>query len=560
MLPLARLALARGYRVMGSDAKLDPTSIQKMKEEGLEAFGPPDANRILQIKGGTVVYSTAISEEHPERKAASDRASAGAIRLLHRMDFLNELVQHCSLRLGMAGTHGKTSSTALAGWMLMELQKDPLIIAGGRPLYLERSIRNGPDIAVFETDESDGSFLRSNATHRLILNVDEDHLNHYGSFGELQKAFRRFADQGICVVNYGDPSLAPLAVSPAEVASDLSFSVSEGESSEKDSGAGSAVADLPQHSAISGYQICASRQQCDDSPALFAGYFPEQNDTLHFRIRSISGSYPSDSGPSDSPGNPGLAPAVGSLAQIPAAGSASSSDAASNTSENVSVYYSFRMKVPGVHFASNALGVLTLIYLAFPGIDMEQCIMALEGFPGTERRLELLGQYRGFPVYDDYGHHPSEIRAVLLALKQRFPGSPIVVVFQPHRYTRTAELASAFADSLSQADRVFLLPLYSAGEKPMEGVDSSLIAQHMPAHCPATLLDDDLDQVFDLSHFSHSVQSEDNRNSQRSGNSDAASHPVDAIESEEFSRPMPTVLFLGAGDVSARARRLFARQ
>ncbi|MCB1168813.1 MAG: hypothetical protein KDK25_00680, partial [Leptospiraceae bacterium] len=196
MLPLARLAHARGYRVMGSDAKLGPVSIQKMKEEGLEAFGPPDARRILQLKSATVVYSTAISEDHPERQAAQQLASGGTIRLLHRMDFLNELVQHCSIRLGMAGTHGKTSSTALAGWMLMELQKDPLIIAGGRPLYLERSIRNGPDVAVFETDESDGSFLRSNATHRLILNVDEDHLNHYGSFEELKKAFRRFAGEG----------------------------------------------------------------------------------------------------------------------------------------------------------------------------------------------------------------------------------------------------------------------------------------------------------------------------------------------------------------------------
>lgn len=531
MLPLARLAHARGYRVMGSDAKLGPVSIQKMKEEGLEAFGPPDARRILQLKSATVVYSTAISEDHPERQAAQQLASGGTIRLLHRMDFLNELVQHCSIRLGMAGTHGKTSSTALAGWMLMELQKDPLIIAGGRPLYLERSIRNGPDVAVFETDESDGSFLRSNATHRLILNVDEDHLNHYGSFEELKKAFRRFAGEGICVVNYGDPSLRPLILPPSEKWSSPS-------ALEVPSGAEKGVPAVPGFSPgaaeIYGYEICKNKQQCEESHALFAGYFPDQDDTLHFRIRSLPRNAADANGKSS-----GRNPSEEGGGRIH-----------SRAGSEEGIYYHFRMKVPGVHFASNALGVLTLIYLAFPGIDIQHCIDALEGFPGTERRLELLGEYRGFPVYDDYGHHPSEIRAVLLALKQRFPESPIVVVFQPHRYTRTRELASAFAESLSKADRVFLLPLYSAGEKPIEGVDSALIAQHMPAHCPATLLDDDLERVFDSSY------------SGRSSNFAGSDDPADSgnnANSSDSSGPMPTVLFLGAGDVSARARKLFGR-
>ncbi len=485
MLPLARLALARGYSVWGSDAKLSREAVADLKKEGIYAAGPPSAGRIDEMEGGLVVYSTAISESHPERMRAQGLHSRGKLRLLHRMDFLNELVAHAPLRLGMAGTHGKTSSTALAGWMLMELQKDPLIIAGGRPLYLDRSIRNGERVAVFETDESDGSFLRSNATHRLILNADEDHLNYYGGFENLQQAFQEFASSGTVIYNTGDPGLIPLRNSS-----------------------------LP----LEGYCIYPSRAECMQSDAFLAGYFPDQDDTMEFRVRRHHLESPSGarSGPSDS--------TAGNTSEskiTPESNQRLTGPASRKREEEVEVFYRFRLGVPGRHFASNALGILGLVLLAFDDLDIQKCIQALESFPGTERRLECLGTHKGMPVYDDYGHHPSEIRAVLDALTQRFPGQEIRVVFQPHRYTRTRELASSFAASLAHADRVFLLPLYSAGEEPVQGVDSALIASYMPANKPAQLLDDDVSPVF------------------------------------ESSKGNPIVLFLGAGDVSQTARKLF---
>ena len=469
MLPLARLALARGYQVLGSDAKLSSEAIASLREEGIDAVGPPDAARIADLKNGLVVYSTAISDGHPERMQAREQEARNEIRLLHRMDFLNELVGHCEIRLGMAGTHGKTSSTALAGWMLMQLKKDPLIIAGGRPLYLKRAIRNGDHIAVFETDESDGSFLRSNATHRLILNADEDHLNYYGSFQSLQGAFQEFASFGQVIFNASDTGLIP----------------------------------LQQNSELCGYSILESRGDCEKSQAFMAGYFPQADDTLEFRILW---SARKDSAMTDR--------ARGA--------STESADLEPSRSPGSSVqFHRFRLAVPGRHFASNALGILGLLLLAFPDLSLEECIQAMESFPGTERRLELLGQYEGMPVYDDYGHHPSEIRAVLDALSQRFPDREIRVVFQPHRYSRTQELAPAFAESLAHADRVFLLPLYSAGEDPVPGVDSSLIANFMPQAKRATLLEDDVSSVF------------------------------------QSSAEPAIVLFLGAGDVSQIARHLF---
>lgn len=446
MLPLARLALTRGYLVSGSDAKLSSAALEELRGQGIQAFGPPDSTR---IEDGLVVYSTAISETHPERQRAVELEKQGRVELLHRMDFLNKLVSHCSMRLGMAGTHGKTSSTALAGWMLIQLQKEPLIIAGGRPLYLDRAIRNGQTVAVFETDESDGSFLKSNATHRLILNADQDHLNFYGNFENLQNAFLEFAVKGSgtgVIFNAGDSGLVPLRNSTG----------------------------------LAGYRIYENKEQCLQSQVFLAGYFPDSDDTLEFRIR-----WP-------------------------------------ESRMQEMDFYRFRLSVPGRHFASNALGVLGLLLLAFPDLDIDDCIEAMGSFPGTERRLECLGEYKGIPVYDDYGHHPSEIVAVLDALAQRFPGHEIRVIFQPHRYTRTRELATEFASSLAHADRVYLLPLYSAGEEPLDGVDSSLIANQMPENCTATLLDDP-GQVFETEIDGPSI-----------------------------------VLFLGAGDVSQKARALFS--
>jgi UDP-N-acetylmuramate--alanine ligase len=143
-----------------------------------------------------------------------------------------------------------------------------------------------------------------------------------------------------------------------------------------------------------------------------------------------------------------------------------------------------RLILPGRHFASNALGVFALFdslvdrgIVAIPGYDPAGIIEILNRFPGIERRIERIGIYRDATIYDDYAHHPTEIRAVLRALRGRLHGpGRVIAVFQPHRYTRTRDLYEEFGRSFGDADCVYLLPLYSAGEEPIPGVDSSLIA------------------------------------------------------------------------------------
>ncbi len=124
------------------------------------------------------------------------------------------------------------------------------------------------------------------------------------------------------------------------------------------------------------------------------------------------------------------------------------------------------LNLPGMHNVMNALASIavgTELNIPFPTIRD-----ALENIEGVQRRLELKGQKNGIQVVDDYGHHPTEIRATLEAAKKSWPDRRLVVVFQPHRYSRTRALFDAFSRSFYQSDKLVLLPIYSAGEKPIE--------------------------------------------------------------------------------------------
>lgn len=136
-----------------------------------------------------------------------------------------------------------------------------------------------------------------------------------------------------------------------------------------------------------------------------------------------------------------------------------------------------QLQLPGRHNLVNALAAVAVgIEL---GIPFGQASAALAGFSGVGRRYERHGEHGGVEVVDDYGHHPTEIAATLQVARET--GRPVAVLFQPHRYSRTRRFHREFADALAMAARVALLPVYSAGEDPIEGVDSGLIAADMAA-------------------------------------------------------------------------------
>ncbi len=133
----------------------------------------------------------------------------------------------------------------------------------------------------------------------------------------------------------------------------------------------------------------------------------------------------------------------------------------------------FLLPLFGAHNALNAAGAVACGLEL--GLDFETIAEALTAFQGVGRRLEIKGEADGVLVVDDYGHHPTELAVTLDALRANFPDRRLVVVFQPHRYTRTREHHAEFAEVLSRADLVGVLPIYAASEEPVVGIDADLI-------------------------------------------------------------------------------------
>jgi UDP-N-acetylmuramate--alanine ligase len=136
----------------------------------------------------------------------------------------------------------------------------------------------------------------------------------------------------------------------------------------------------------------------------------------------------------------------------------------------------FRLHVPGAHNVLNAAAAMAVGI----GLDIgvEDIRSALENFRGVDRRFQVRGKAAGVTVIDDYGHHPTEIRATLAAARQCGFGK-IHVVFQPHRYTRTRDLMNEFATAFEQANSVFVLDIYAASEAPIEDITGEALAQRI---------------------------------------------------------------------------------
>ncbi len=149
----------------------------------------------------------------------------------------------------------------------------------------------------------------------------------------------------------------------------------------------------------------------------------------------------------------------------------------------------FRVPLPGIHNVLNSLAAIG-VALAL-NLDISTIKSALERFSGIQRRFELKGEVKGIKIYDDYGHHPAEIRATLKAAKESLlfrkqkmevdkgKSNKLYVIFQPHRYTRTRDLLEEFATSFNDSDYLIVLDIYPAGEKPIAGINSSLLVEHI---------------------------------------------------------------------------------
>jgi len=294
--------------------------------------------------------------------------------VLTRPDFLKLLSGSVDV-IGITGTHGKTSTTALLAHIFKFNDIDISYIYGGVTSFNgiggHYGDKNLP--LILETDEAFNTFKDIQIKNLLVTNIDHDHIDYFGSFENLVKAFKHVISnvEGKCVINIDDDQLSKLIR-----AEDISYS------SSKDSN----------------YKLNS-----------YSSFLYKGN---KFKIKT---------------------------------------------------------KLIGDHFISNIIGAVALANLN--GLSIEQSLNAIEHFAGVKRRTEFIGEFNGINFYDDYGHHPTEIKATTKALKEYTQGK-LIVVFQPHRYTRTRDNFNDLSKSFEYSDLTLITDIYSAGEKPIPGVSS----------------------------------------------------------------------------------------
>jgi len=404
MSPLAEILRAQGQDVSGSDEK-DTDTTARLSAMGVAIHHGHDGRNVSGAR--CLVVSSAIPDSNPELREARARG----IRVVHRGDLLEAVMAPFAHRVAISGSHGKTTTTAMATGILEAAGFDPTALVGGKLKGTQSGARVGNGSAfVAEADESDRSFLKLHPTVSLVTNVDREHLDTYADMADVTAAFTTFAlsvpAHGTAVLCADDPIAARIAKSGGERS--LTYGFGE-------------AADV-------------------------RGRFALQED-----------GFPRVTG------------------QGPAGG------------------FEFTLGVGGEMNALNALGAMAAAQAL--GIAPALASRALSCFRGVARRLEWKGRRDGIDVWDDYGHHPTEISATLKALRARNAGRRLVTLFQPHRVTRTRSLWDEFTRAFSLCDELWLANIYAAGEAAEAGITAERLADAITANGPKAGFAGSLDEA-----------------------------------------------------------------
>lgn len=387
---IAEVLLNLGYRVSGSDLR-DSPAVERLRGLGASVA----VGHCLENVGdaAVVVISSAVAGDNPEVVEAERRL----IPVIPRAEMLAELMR-MKYSVAVAGAHGKTTTTSLVAAVLSEAGLDPTVVVGGRLASLGSNARLGQgEFLVAEADESDGSFLLLAPTVAVITNIDQEHMEHYGTAEALDGAFLDFANKvpfyGAVVACLDDPRVQVMLPGIRKRV------ITYGLSAQADLGA----RHLHWAPGQTGFEVLHHGEQ------------------------------------------------VGEVT----------------------------LRVPGEHNVRNALAAVAVgIEL---GVAPEVACRALSGFRGVDRRSQVIGEAGGILVMDDYAHHPTEIQALLGALRASYD-RPLVAVFQPHRYSRTRDLFERFLTSFYAADRVLVTDIYPAGEAPLPEVSAEVLAEGIRVH------------------------------------------------------------------------------
>lgn len=420
---LAEILMDEGFTVSGSDAHQSELT-KGLERKGASIYNGQKASNItpdIQV----VVYTAAIHPDNPEFVAAREMG----LPMLTRAELLGQMMKNYRYAIGIAGTHGKTTTTSMVTEILMAADKNPTVTVGGILNSIGGNIRvGGSEIFVTEACEYTNSFLSFYPNMEIILNIEEDHLDFFKDIDDIRHSFRRFAQivppDGLVVVN----------------------------------------ADIDCVEEIVGGLAC---RVVTFGKAANAQYRAEN--IVYDQLGRAS---------FDAVWGAAAAGEASGAQDAAAAGEESGAQGAAAAGEASGARCRIALGVPGEHNVYNALAAIALCREIPVGLGAIR--KGLGGFAGANRRFERKGEFRGVTIIDDYAHHPSEIEATLKAAKN-YPHRKLWCVFQPHTYTRTKAFLDQFARALSAADEVILADIYAARETDTLGISSRDIADRIEA-------------------------------------------------------------------------------
>ncbi|HEK2763001.1 TPA: UDP-N-acetylmuramate--L-alanine ligase [Proteus mirabilis] len=388
---IAEVLANEGYAISGSD--LAPNVVtQQLVALGATIYFNHRPENIRDAS--VVVVSTAISADNPEIIAARE----ARIPVIRRAEMLAELMRYRH-GVAIAGTHGKTTTTAMISNIYAQAGLDPTFVNGGLVKSAGTHARLGCSrYLIAEADESDASFLHLQPMVAVVTNIEADHMDTYhGNFDNLKETFITFLHNlpfyGRAVMCIDDDVIRSIIPKVGRYITTYGFSED----------ADVRITHYEQKGAQGFFTI--SREDMPDLDVV--------------------------------------------------------------------------LNAPGRHNALNATAAVAVA--TEEGIADEHILAALLNFQGTGRRFDFLGNFSlehvngqegEVMLVDDYGHHPTEVDATIKAARAGWPDKRLVMLFQPHRYTRTRDLYEDFATVLNQVDILLLTDVYAAGEVPIPGADS----------------------------------------------------------------------------------------
>jgi len=381
---IAEILFSQGFIVSGSDKSLSEVT-DRLQKIGITVYEGHSAENLKDAD--VLVYSSAVSLDNPEIKAAAARK----IPIIKRSEMLAETMR-MKYGIGIAGTHGKTTTTSMVGLTLTEGGIDPTIIVGGKLSSLGgTNARLGKgEFIVVEADEFDRTFLKLTPTIAALTTLESEHLDTYKDLDDIKTAFTEFANK---VPFYGFVTL------------------------------------------------------CLDEPAL-RDIMPQINKKI-------------------------ITYGLNTDANVTAV------DITHNgfTSSFKVKYFGkilgeITLKIPGKHNIKNSL--VAVVIANELGVDFKIIKKALESFSGVLRRFEVKYN-KEILVIDDYAHHPTETEATLKAIRDGW-NRRLIVVFQPHLYSRTRDFYQEFGKAFLNSDVFVCTDIYPARELPIEGITGDLIA------------------------------------------------------------------------------------